>query len=511
MLSLLTLMAFTGGASAQEELTVETWNVGLAYGFVENAEGRKAPILEALAGSESDLICLQEVWEPEDKADIAQAVSGDYGYAFYTEVEQTKADRSPACRIRDLFGEGRFVSCMTGSCGGLDGDALTDCIVNECGPILEELKADKPDCATSLMAQVGKPAPKALWTVIRPIRKAGIYAYNGSDGLMMLSREPLLDSGTLDFSDIATLNRRRALYGTVDVGGEPTRVYCTHLSANLDEAAPYPGPFDSWSAENRAQTERLLAHAGDFEGAAALTGDFNCSFDGELYDAEAEASCALVVETGYADPASEDGSGCTYCDANSLTAGDGGDRLLDHIFVRGLAGDDGAVGRDELVTLADGVESNLSDHYGYALRLSPDPLLPLVAAGACAASEESPQSLTRYELAEGLALLEVTCATYPYQVSLEYWLQGEGGLTGAGEEGTALAFAGIPTFDPARATLEVLAKGRGAGDCGVWTRHALAGDAFVLEERRERSCDEEPGDGDELPPPQEWPLTFPEE
>ena len=511
MLWLWSFLSLIGLASADEGLIVETWNVGLAYGFVDYAEARKAPILEALAGSEADVICMQEVWEEEDKAAIVEAARATHPYALYTEVVQTKAAKSPACRVRDLFGEGRFVSCMTGSCGGLDGDALTDCIVNQCGPILEDLKVDKPDCATSLMAQVGKPAPKALWTVVRPIRKAGVYAYEGSDGLVMVSRTPLTDDGELDFSDIATLNRRRALYGTVDVEGEPARVYCTHLSANLDDTAPYPGPFDSWGAENLAQTERLVEHAAQYSGAVALTGDFNCSFDGGTYDAEAEASCQLVVDSGYADPASSDGSGCTYCSANILTGDDAGDRLLDHVFVRGLAASDGGVGRADLVSTADVAETHLSDHFSYSVILTPDPMLPLTTAGACAAPEESPQSMNRYELAEGLALLEVVCATYAYQESLEYWLDGADGLTGAGDDGAPLAFAGVPSFDPARARLEVLEKGRGSGDCGVWSRYGFAGDALALEERRERSCDEEPGDGDEPPPPQEWPLTWPEE
>jgi endonuclease/exonuclease/phosphatase family metal-dependent hydrolase len=373
-MSLLALLLLTP-ASAQESLVVETYNVGLAYGFVDYAEERRGPIQEALAASEADLICLQEVWAAEDKAAISEAAAASYPYAFSTPVKQTKAERSPACRIRDLFGKDRFVSCMTGSCGGLDGDALTDCIVNQCGPILEGLKTEKPDCATSLMAQVGKPAPKALWTVIRPIRKAGVYAYDGSDGLVLLSRAPLEDTGELDFSDIATLNRRRALYATVPVDGEDTRFYCTHLSANLDDTAPYPGPFASWAEENRAQTDRLVAHAAGVAGPAVLMGDFNCSFSGGGLQAEAEDSCQAVVDAGYRDPGTEAGVGCTWCAGNPLTGPDSADTLLDHVFVRGLMPGEGAVSRTEPLTLEGGEEVRLSDHYGYRVTLRPEPLV----------------------------------------------------------------------------------------------------------------------------------------
>lgn len=358
-------------------LEVETWNVGLAHGFVDHAAPRAPEIWAAVEGSEADLVCLQEVWNEEDREAAVETLAASHPHTHLTENEQLKASKSPACRIGDLFGEDRFVSCLTDSCGGLEGDALTDCIIDECEPILAELKTEKPECAKALMAQVGKSAPAALWTVVRPIRKAGVFSYGGSDGLVVASRVPLEETGVLDFTDLSTLNRRRALYADVKTGDVTTRVYCMHLTADLDGVAPYPGDFESWNAENLAQIERLLEHAGAFEGPTVLMGDFNCSIedtDAGIHG-ESAASCQAVLDAGWSDPILELDQ-CTYCASNSLIEDDAHDVLLDHAFVKGWATTDDSRRYDGTVPLEGLGDVSLSDHYGYGVSLIPIPPPP---------------------------------------------------------------------------------------------------------------------------------------
>ncbi len=357
-------------------LHVETWNVGLAHGFVDHAEVRAPEIWTAIEGSEADLVCLQEVWSEEDRDSAVETLAESHPQLHLTDNEQLKASSAPACRRGDLFGEDKFVSCLTGSCGGLEGDALTDCIIEECEPILAQLKTDKPECAKALMAQVGKSAPAALWTVIRPFRKAGVFSYGGSDGLVLASRVPLEDAGVLDFTDVSTLNRRRALYADVKTGEATTRVYCMHLTADLDGTAPYPGEFESWNAENLAQVERLLEHAEAFGGPTVLMGDFNCSLEDKEagLHAESAASCQAVLDAGWSDPVM-DLHQCTYCASNTLV-GDAPDVLLDHAFVRGWASQDGSLRYDGTVPIEGLGDVSLSDHYGYGLSLVPIPPPP---------------------------------------------------------------------------------------------------------------------------------------
>ena len=363
---------------AQESLRIESYNVGLAYGFVPEAEARLPLLQLALAQDDADILCLQEVWEPDDREAITESLAASYPHAWTLPVEQQRADDAPACRRRELFGEGRFVSCMSSDCGGLEGDDLTSCIVDRCGPILAALRDENPQCANALMAQVGKPALRALWTVLRPVRRANLYAYGGSDGLMLLSRVPLQGTGYIDFTDIATLNRRRALYADVALDGTTARVYCTHLTAILDHVAPYPGPFESWAEENLTQVDRLLAHAEAFGGPVAIVGDFNTGpgVPDTQIRPEAPAGHERILAAGYRDPVLSLRV-CTYCGGeNTLTGPKEEPKLIDHIYLIGLDGADLRRTHDRPVPSTDGKTLPLSDHYGVSARITLPPPEP---------------------------------------------------------------------------------------------------------------------------------------
>ncbi len=389
--------------AAAPTLTLETYNAGLAYGFVDYGEARREPIFDALRASEADILCMQEVWEPRDREAIEQTLGDAYPYRVITEVEQRYAAEAPACGITELFGEGRFVSCMTGECGDApDGDEKTNCIIDKCGGALTDLKNSNRDCAQALMAQVGKSAPMALWTVVRPFWNAGVYAYGGSNGLVMLSRRELKDVETLDFSDIATLNRRQALAATVEHDGVDVRVYCTHLSADLTHIAPYPGTFPTWADENMAQVERLLASAAEHEGPVALMGDFNCGRADKAHKliGEAERSCQAIVDAGYSDPAAEIAPiECTWCESNllNLEGGEHDEVVIDHIFLRDLdVASEGRTFDQEISVEIDGAphKTSLSDHFGYAAAVTrhvePPPEEEVAAEGDAGARVERP-------------------------------------------------------------------------------------------------------------------------
>lgn len=378
-MSLLLLVALTSVPSHAEKpvLKVETWNVGLAHGFVDNAAERLPKIVEALQESKADVICMQEAWEPDDRWVLRSSVQSAYPYKYSTKVRQHRASKAPVCKTSDLFGEGKFVSCLTDSCGGTSGDDKTDCIIEKCGPALEALKTTKPECANALMAQVGKSSVAALWNVVRPTRKTGLFAYGGSDGLLMVSRRPLLDSETIDFTDISTLNRRRAIVANVPIGDTTVAVACTHLTADLSTIAPYPGPFDGWGPENRAQVDRLLERM-QGDGPAVLMGDFNCGLPddslgliGELAD-----SCSALEAAGYEDPSRTIWPACTWCADNTINAAGEGEHtnaLIDHVYLRGLVAVDGGVTYDQVVPIKIGrehVQSSLSDHYGYRMTVA---------------------------------------------------------------------------------------------------------------------------------------------
>jgi len=375
--TLVLLLAGSAHAGEKPVLRVETWNVGLAHGFVDNASERLPHIVEAMQESSADVICLQEAWEPDDRRALRSAVENAYPYRHVTKVEQHKASTAPVCKKDDLFGEGKFVSCLTGECGNTSGDDKTDCIIEQCGPALEALKTAKPECANALMAQVGKSSVAALWNVVRPVRKTGLFAYGGSDGLMMMSRRPLENTRVVDFTDISTLNRRRALVADVPAGDTTITVACTHLTADLSALAPYPGPFDNWGPENRAQIDRLLdAVKGDQP--TVVMGDFNCGIgDDTLHLAEElPSSCEAMEAGGFDDPTRTLWPGCTWCSDNTINAqgeGEHTNALIDHVYIRGLVPVAGGVTYMQTVPLktrAGTAQSSLSDHYGYGMTVA---------------------------------------------------------------------------------------------------------------------------------------------
>ncbi len=368
------LLASLLTASAQEpQLTVETFNAGLAHGFVDHAKARRPHIALALDTAGADVVCLQEVWEKGDRKAIGKALDR-YPYVLREPITQTRSARAPACKKKEIFGDDKFVGCLSNQCGDVTGDDRTDCITSQCGPVLDELKTSNPDCAAALMAQVGKSALGAILTITSPFKKAGVYAYKGSNGLMMVSQRELIEPGVLDFSEISTLNRRQALYADINLdGGEQVRVYCTHLTADLSKLAPYPGGFPSWGDENAAQVEALINHAAKADKPTVLMGDFNCGYQNDEVNhfGELEDSCTMFSDAGYVSAAlTLDEPPCTWCADNLLNQEEGehDNSLIDHIFLRGLLPVEQGRRYDQTVEVkAKGGPKpvSLSDHFGY--------------------------------------------------------------------------------------------------------------------------------------------------
>lgn len=346
-------------------LRVETFNVGLARGFVDYAQQRLPKVEESLKGSQADVLCLQEVWSTGDRERLAAALRKSHPHIYMTPVYQTPTSSRPSCMPWQIFGEGKFVSCMNSQCSEASGDDFTDCIIQQCGESLERLKKENRDCASALMAKVGKNPILAILQLLNPFYRSGLFAYRGSNGLILASKRPLKNKELLDMSDISTLNRRQALSASIEDGEGDIRVVCAHLTANLN--VPYTGKSENWARENYRQAERLIAETSK-DKRIVLTGDFNCSLqDGESGVAgELEKTCRLL-KARFNDPLSGIGE-CTFCSQNTLNSDDISDVALDHIYLRGLSPTRASVTRKEKVTIEseDGeIKTNLSDHYGF--------------------------------------------------------------------------------------------------------------------------------------------------
>lgn len=378
----LTLLAITqvkADSANDQGLRLTTFNAGLAHTFVLHAEQRVDKIVEELNKLDTDVICLQEVWTKKDRKKLEKGLKKNFPHAFKMKIKQTRSKRKPTCKIKELFGEGKFVQCMKDQCSGLSGDAFTSCIINKCGTALENLKNSNRECAQGLMAQVGKSTLGSLWAVLNPFVAAGQYTYKGSTGLMILSKLPLEKTGVLDFSDISFLSRRAALKAVVKKNGRENQLYCTHLTANLDGTAPYAGALSGYREENLSQVDRMIKDSQESDIPTFLLGDFNCSKKNVSADVEGEfeESCKKFSDAGFKDPIDEINPECTFCRTNNLV-NEGNDphgyanKILDHIFTKGMYTDNAEVVMKQKVKIKlkdKEIDSNLSDHFGVTVNL----------------------------------------------------------------------------------------------------------------------------------------------
>jgi len=370
--------------SGLRAIELMTYNLGLAKGFVDHYEERRIPIATEIKKSHADIICLQEVWFAQDRENILQELKSDYPYSLVPDIDEVTNDHAPACRLSDLFGENKIVTCFRSACEKLTGRELTACVIDKCQASLNNLKNDNPQCGNALMAQVGTHPLLVILKLLMPFGKVDLYTYGGSNGLMLFSKFPFKQggSGLLPLRQYSTLTRRDFLYATIQASDDKQLfVGCTHLTANLTDSAPYAGAFESWGKENLKQVEYLLPQ---FETLAAglpmaIMGDFNFgpSYTHSNIQANFEDSYQSFKQKGYMDPIAMAGvPQCTFCNNNNLNLASDNNQQIDHIFIKNL--DHKKVKEAQVIMnhkvqipgASKMLDTYLSDHYGLKLEIS---------------------------------------------------------------------------------------------------------------------------------------------
>ncbi len=360
------------GQVLRAELTLGTFNAGLAHHFVPLATERLEPVTQAIVESEFDVLCLQEVWRDEDREHLQAAVQDVYPHMLWARTENEKTPRWPACTPLDLFGKGSVVSCMQKACADApDAEAKSQCIKERCRPQFDALAQKKPQCAAAFFAQVGKSSIRALVTLL--LTKAGVYAYKGRNGLLLLSKKPFVRNGRFT-SMVSTTNRRAALGVQFEHAGQLHTALCTHLTANLEAHIPYTGPWaGEWEEENYKQSRKVWGWAEQMgaepgandKGPIYIMGDFN--FSPSLPSAgiagDFEMALEFFLSKGYVSPII-DTAQCTSCASNPLKAKGEKNTLLDHVFVKRAKVREAEIVLDQEILVGDGIKTRLSDHYG---------------------------------------------------------------------------------------------------------------------------------------------------
>lgn len=379
-LSILFLFAFLGWSNfVQAKLQITTYNLGLATGYVPFSKERAVILPNALKESlrDSKVLCFQEVWNEADVVRISEELKEQYPYQILAPKAQKYSSIAPVCKPKNLFGEGKVITCLRKNCLSKSGDEFTACVSEKCQDAMNLLVGENRLCANALFAQVGKNPAITILEVLNPFKKIGLFSYEGAVGTMLLSKIPFT-SGSAQFTDLATLSttvHRGILSAQIENEGIKYWVACNHLTANLSLAAPYAGPAHSWEEENLVQVEKLVNMAKEkgHDNVKILMGDFNCGLASSNVSGDFEKSCQAIMDQGYSDSLYSKNPDCTYCLDNKIVGmtKEVKSYQLDHTFVSGI---EPSLLENKIVLknnypLSNGQNVPLSDHYGLNLIL----------------------------------------------------------------------------------------------------------------------------------------------
>ncbi len=335
-----------------------TYNAGLAHGAVPFADERLQPIIDELAQSPADVVCLQEVWTDDDAERIAAGVARTFPHSF-REVTENTENAWLACGPTQWPALYSMNSCVSSECTP-NGVSVFECAAEQCATQWSNLD---DHCKQCLAANPESPLKCAAW-------RAPMYANDGRNGIMLLSRDKPESVSYMPFESYVIKR------GVIRADVHGFQVQCTHMSADLP-VIPYPAEsrFKSWREEHAAQVAVMAEQAGKRRRTIMLgdlnTGPVSPGLDGEL----AENFPALAA-AGYVDTWTS-GQQCTYCQDNPLVCSNpdgcagGLNSRLDHILLKnfeaGLAVQFERINERE-ISIVDGDgrthATRLSDHYG---------------------------------------------------------------------------------------------------------------------------------------------------
>lgn len=379
------------------DVKITTFNIGLAGSFVPNEAARRPKVIEALANSTDDIICVQEAWFAADKAAIKAAVANKYPHtlSFETNLDTPIDDPKGAdgtvppappdapC-AKQLMGLNAAVDCLKNNCSDSSGageDARVSsasCVSTNCtGPVASLLGGADKRCYGCVLANTPAATFAAMRSECGTNPKGGL-AFGGQSSVMILSRFPISEPAQHVLP--GTWNRRTIARGTVALpNGASVDVYCNHLTpVFLDPLLFYTGQYGGgkddkagWEAENLLQVNKLIAwQKTRADKRAVILGDMNVTRkEGAVTGEYALASLQLFEATYTPGNAAGYTPICTYCGGENpnIPATDTEKSWLDRIFLANIPAS--AVKTTERIyteSTVDGASGKvpLSDHYG---------------------------------------------------------------------------------------------------------------------------------------------------
>ncbi len=355
------------------DLTVVTYNAGLAPGMVALASPRTPAVARAAASAGADVLCLQEVWTDEERRAVLDALALPPEHvltADTADLAESGDARCDAGRLEPL------IACARRECAAVPAEEQTLCALDHCQRDLLWLYLRDPKCLQCLASHVGE---EALRIGQECVDASASHVYGGRNGVILVSRWRLFDKEVMLLP--ASDANRVGLFVRVEVPGRgAVQVACTHLSAPQRVSPSYPG-FNDWEDEQIAQTRLIAARLRERAagGPALFLGDMN--FGPRLSGAIEENSSRAwdeAVRLGFESPAAAaDPPFCSICPEDTLRGGYAG-HLIDHALLLAQSRSPALVPRcaDRLFTApetvtghgGEPVRTNLSDHYAVRVR-----------------------------------------------------------------------------------------------------------------------------------------------
>lgn len=352
------------------ELSLVTFNTALGVGLAPYADERLDAIEARLPDVSADVVCLQEVWLPENIDRLTTSLASVYPYSLRS-VQQT-GSLGAACSEAEASS---LAGCLSTNCSDVDREGLPLCAIANCAGPFTEVSMPCQQCIAANQSA----ADVENLTTICSASDQGAAAFTNQTGLLILSRLPLEDLGYVSFE--SSLGDRGLLSARVhtDFMGDVS-LHCTHLAASLSEV-PYTGVYGSWQGERLRQIEQMLERVSAVGSAgepAILLGDMNCGPATSLAESASPDAFERFVTAGFAAPYAEADGRCTFCrnnPLNGLVDDPEEGALIDHILVPADGGESRVAVRvfDDVFSIeVDGsaVETAHSDHYGVQVSLS---------------------------------------------------------------------------------------------------------------------------------------------
>jgi endonuclease/exonuclease/phosphatase family metal-dependent hydrolase len=356
-------------------LSLASFNAAIGVGLAPYAPERLEAIERDLPDLGADVICLQELWQPEDIERITAALAGEFPYN-HRSVQAAGGGAGAACSNAEASA---LLDCLSEHCTAVEKAGLPLCAIANCAAVFTEVGTS---CQQCVVANQGADDVNHLLQICSAGDGAAA-SYQDQTGLLLLSRLPLTEPDFLRLE--SSLGDRGVLRARLEQGvAGPLDVYCTHLAASLNQV-PYTGAYGSWQGERVQQIERFLAWVDETRapaGTAVLLGDMNCGPETSRAHSASPDAYARFVTAGFEDPYVVSDGRCTFCTNNPLngSASDPDEgALIDHILFSGLGSDAARTGTrilDQLIEIDVGgtpIQTAHSDHYGIQVTVQGPP------------------------------------------------------------------------------------------------------------------------------------------